>query len=370
MGEIVNILLNNFTTICLVIGFGIIVIKNRDLDKRTNQSFLLFILLVLILIFTDIIDYYTMSFPTRSILRFVASAIGYTLRPASITILIGILLRRKRISIVFWIPVILLCLIAFTSWFTHIMFWFNDQNWFMRGPLGYLSHIISGFYLIILIVLTIKMHRNISPTEVFAVMYSAAICVIATALESLLSGYKFLLTGAMITSCALYYVVLYVETYRRDPLTGLKNRRSFYLDSTRICGRSIAVISIDLNNLKDINDSQGHSAGDLALQCVGNAMLVKSGKKFLPYRVGGDEFMALGKGQPVEAVSTFITDMRTALKENALTASFGYAFYSPGDDFDDVCNKADACMYDDKKHYKHRVSLRDENKESLPHEIK
>ena len=164
---------------------------------------------------------------------------------------------------------------------------------------------------------------------------------------------------AMITSCTLYYVVLYIETYKRDPLTGLMNRRSFYLDARRMRNKPIAVISIDLNGLKEINDSLGHSAGDKALTNMANAMLVKSGKNFFAYRVGGDEFMALGKERTVEAASAYIADMRTALKAEELTAAFGFAFYNAGDSFDDICNQADARMYDNKKQFKHRASLRD-----------
>lgn len=121
------------------------------------------------------------------------------------------------------------------------------------------------------------------------------------------------------------------------------------------------VISIDLNGLKDINDSNGHMAGDLALQQLGTAMKVKSGKNFLTYRVGGDEFMELGKEQSIENATTYIEEMRHHLKSNQIMASFGYALYQPGDHFDTICNQADACMYEDKKQYKHRTISRKNN---------
>lgn len=359
MDEITSLLLNSFTTICLIVGLGIITVTNRNFDERTNRPFIAFVLLVLVLVVADTTDSYFAGFSQPSILRFLAAAAGYTLRPASIAILIGILLRRKRSGVMLWIPVIVVGILAFTSSFTHIMFWFDAQNNFMRGPLGYISHVVSGIYLIVLIALTIKMHRDITSGEIFAIVYSAVICAVATALESVLPDCKFLITGAMMTSCTLYYVVIYIETYRRDMLTGLMNRRSLYLDVKRMRHSSIAVVSMDLNGLKEINDSLGHSAGDRALQSMGNAMHTKSGKQFLLYRVGGDEFMALGKGQRPEAVSAYIGDMRAALAADDLTASFGCAFYRSGDSFDDICNQADARMYDDKKQYKHRATPRD-----------
>lgn len=358
MNEIAQLFLSNYTTFCLVIGLVIITVTNRSLDERTNRSFILFSLLVLALLIADATDYYMAGFSEPTNLRYLSSAAGYTLRSASLALLIGILLRRKRTSILLWVPIIFVGLVAFTSQYTHFMFWFGTHNQFIRGPLCYIAHVVSAVYLVLLVVLTAKMHRRLPASELFAVLYSAAICVVATTFESVLSGYKFLLTGAMATSCALYYVVLYVETYRCDPLTGLMNRRSFYLDAKRMHNKPMAVISIDLNGLKDINDTLGHSAGDMALLCLGNATFAKSRKEFTAYRVGGDEFMALGKEQSEESVRVYVDGMRAALKADSLMASFGYAFYTAGDDFDVVCNQADARMYEDKKRYKHRAGGR------------
>lgn len=355
MISITDLLLENFTVICLAVGLGIIILTNKSLDAHTNHSFALFVLLVLILDLADITDLYLSKLPQLSPLRYVSSIIGYTVRPASLVVIIGILLRHKKMGFVLWIPIILVALVAITSPFTHIMFWFGSHNQFNRGPLGYLAHIVSGVYMALLIFLTIKMHRHFTSSEIFVVLYIAVVCVGATTLESLLSGHKFLLTGAMISSCALYYIIIYVETYKRDSLTGLINRQSFYYDIARLKNKPMAVISADLNGLKDINDNHGHSAGDKALLNMGNAMLAKSGKGFTAYRVGGDEFMALGKEQTAEAVDKYIADIRAALEEDGMTASFGVAFYSVGDNFDEVCNRADAKMYEDKKHYKHRT---------------
>lgn len=359
MDQIMELLLANFTTILLVIGIGIIAVTSNGFDRNTNRCFVSFVLLVLVLLLADILDFYLTDLPQPTVLRHITSSIGYTLRPASMVIMINLLLRRSKANLMLWIPVAFVGIVAFSSYYSHFMFWFNEQNFFMRGPLWFISHLISAVYLVTLIVLTIKKHRNITHSEFFVVMYIAAGCVIATVIESLLSGYKFLLTGAMITSCALYYIVLYSETYRCDPLTGLKNRRSFYLDAQRMQYKKFVIVSIDLNGLKDINDSHGHSAGDKALQSVGAAMTGKNMKRFSAYRIGGDEFAALGKEQSEKAAGEYIERMRTSLEADGLTASFGCALYSPGDNFDDICIQADTKMYDDKKRYKHRTSLRE-----------
>lgn len=56
--NITEMLLSNFTTICLVIGLGIITLTNQNLEKKTNRSFVLFVFIVLALVVTDAIDYY------------------------------------------------------------------------------------------------------------------------------------------------------------------------------------------------------------------------------------------------------------------------------------------------------------------------
>ncbi len=361
MNEIGIYILENFTTICLAIGLAILAVANNNLDNKTNRSFVLFTIVVLMLVAADITDHYLAGFDEVNNLRYLFSALGYTLRPAAIVILIEILLRRRKSIFILWIPIIILGLIAFTSYFTHLMFWFLPTNQFIQGYLCYLPHFVSIVYLIILVIMTIKIHRHISAGEIFVVLYSACICVLAMLLESILSDYKFLLTGAMITSCALYYVVLYIETYRRDLLTGLMNRRSFYGDAKRMQNKALTVISIDLNGLKDINDNQGHKMGDVALQQMAKAMEVESGRKFSTYRVGGDEFMCLGKGKNEEHTKKYIKEMTKSLKENNLMASFGYAFYQAGNNFDEICNKADKQMYKDKMQYKHRSSSREDN---------
>lgn len=86
------------------------------------------------------------------------------------------------------------------------------------------------------------------------------------------------------------------------------------MDARKMRNKTIAIISIDLNSLKEINDTNGHRTGDEALQIMGNAMLVKSGRKFSVYRVGGDEFMALGKEQTSTSVEAYVQEMRSVLQ--------------------------------------------------------
>lgn len=168
--KISTMLLENFTTICLLIGLGIIIIINKNFDKKTNGSFAIFILITFILIAIGIIDRFCSLEPRPVALRYVSSSFGYVLRPAAVAILINILLRRGKTNFALWVPIIFIAIISFTSPFTHIMFWFNEQNFFIRGPLSFISHIGSLIYILIFLFLTFKKHKYITVGEIFAVL--------------------------------------------------------------------------------------------------------------------------------------------------------------------------------------------------------
>ncbi|WP_306214016.1 GGDEF domain-containing protein [Actinoplanes sp. RD1] len=98
-----------------------------------------------------------------------------------------------------------------------------------------------------------------------------------------------------------------------DPLTGLNNRRSFTEslaaagEWARATGGSLALISIDLDHFKTVNDTYGHAAGDAALQAVAEAMrtltagLDAPATSRLAARLGGDEFVLLLRLEPPDA---------------------------------------------------------------------
>ena len=84
-----------------------------------------------------------------------------------------------------------------------------------------------------------------------------------------------------------------------DPLTGLSNRRSFDEELDRAgewaarTGRPLALVTVDLDHFKGINDTYGHAVGDQALQAVATAMRSVGEQDDVMARLGGDEFVML-----------------------------------------------------------------------------
>jgi diguanylate cyclase (GGDEF)-like protein len=87
-----------------------------------------------------------------------------------------------------------------------------------------------------------------------------------------------------------------------DALTGVMNRRSFEADLAREFGRierhggRFSLVMVDLDGLKTINDTLGHTVGDAHLQALGTALRTSTRREDTAYRIGGDEFAVLLPG--------------------------------------------------------------------------
>ena len=145
-----------------------------------------------------------------------------------------------------------------------------------------------------------------------------------------------------------------------DVLTGLANRHSFdesLADAgawARRTGGSIALITVDLDHFKSINDTYGHTEGDRALQTVATAMRQVVGDTGMAARLGGDEFVMLLRSGRRTAISV-AEELRTAVSGTTDLAagppglSIGVAVL-PGDadTVEDLVTASDAALYEAK----------------------
>jgi diguanylate cyclase (GGDEF)-like protein len=157
----------------------------------------------------------------------------------------------------------------------------------------------------------------------------------------------------------------------RDPLTGLRNRR--YFDERlaeeverahRNFGGGPSVIAIDINSFKQINDLEGHRAGDEVLKWVA-AFLESTTRSYdICCRTGGDEFMAILPATGEDGCARLIQRLREKLSRTnrklgrALGLSIGSASWSgAGTTVEALVAAADAAMYLDKRRQKARRRL-------------
>jgi diguanylate cyclase (GGDEF)-like protein/PAS domain S-box-containing protein len=147
-----------------------------------------------------------------------------------------------------------------------------------------------------------------------------------------------------------------------DQLTNLANRRLFHLELGRAISRSrrngcaVAVVYMDLNGFKQINDSLGHHTGDLVLCTIAGRLAASMRKDELISRYGGDEFVALLSmlRQPRPAITSFTARMldtiteAVQIEERSITvsASFGSSvFPHDGRTAEQLLSHADAAMF-------------------------
>lgn len=147
------------------------------------------------------------------------------------------------------------------------------------------------------------------------------------------------------------------ELATRDELTGLLNRRGFFdeaecaLAAARAGSRQAAMIFVDLDGLKQLNDAHGHIVGDRALIAVADALRAVANEHRIAGRIGGDEFCVLETG-PTNAPRLDEATLQAAISATAtragvpdLSASIGKVEAAPTDALRELIADSDTQMY-------------------------
>ncbi|WP_104203834.1 bifunctional diguanylate cyclase/phosphodiesterase [Billgrantia saliphila] len=155
----------------------------------------------------------------------------------------------------------------------------------------------------------------------------------------------------------------------RDPLTELYNRRHFQeaLGNVMQRGRSGAVLLLDLDRFKDVNELSGHHTGDRLLRMVGDTLFQEFGHRGVIARLGGDEFALLLEGADARQAICIAKQITPLLDSTGLdaggqrhraTASLGIALFPVhGDNPADLMASADLAMYKAKESSSQRWHL-------------
>ncbi len=171
----------------------------------------------------------------------------------------------------------------------------------------------------------------------------------------------------------------YFETLHRlalqDPLTGIANRRLFdeelHREFARALrhGRNLSLILFDIDNLKEINDRQGHVCGDLVLQYIARTGREQMRREELFGRLGGDEFGILCPEADSGGAAVLAERLRSAISGTPITVegeevplritcSFGVAQFDPAmETAEALFEAADQALYRSKNGGRNRISI-------------
>jgi diguanylate cyclase (GGDEF)-like protein len=136
-----------------------------------------------------------------------------------------------------------------------------------------------------------------------------------------------------------------------DALTGVPNRRTFDRELARHAGavgtsRTTAVLVIDLDKFKPLNDTFGHAAGDRTLQAVAAALAGQVRGQDLLARTGGDEFCAFLDGADADGAAHVAERMVRAVRDLDLTVTVSIGIATgPSAAIEDTLQRADQAMY-------------------------
>lgn len=356
--DIRELIMENYTMIFELIGLMVILFISVHVDERLKKNTRTVVVLLMIASLVYYFELWTQTFEAYTPWRSILTAIEYSCYPLILYIIItritslGYKLHWKWKLIIF-IPLMIVIPLYFTSDFTKIIFYYCEENHYHGGPLSKLPYIVFGAYLTIFIVFNSVYLRYYNLRDRIIALFitvSAAIFVILNLIFGRDTDYVRMFTSSLV----FYFLFLYIHSASIDSMTGLLNRQSYYQDIKVKADRIKSVISVDMNELKYINDNLGHDEGDKAIVTISKILLAHAGYHRAVYRIGGDEFIMLFSITDEEEIKKRIEIMRQELSNTPYSCAFGYAMRHE-ESVSDVLKKADSNMYEDKRNIKQKL---------------
>ena len=355
--QILDYIAPNYIMLMELLGLFLLLRSSIHVSARTagfTRAALLLILLSSVLIHLELL---TQQGDVLSPWRPFLTACVYSLQPVIIMMILWLTTPTERKQLWLLIPQLAAVPLYFTSQRTGLVFRFSEDNHYGGGPLAWLPYMIFAFYVFVFLVHLFLNNRHARLRDKLAVLFAPAAGIVGVAVY-VLTGFSDDYSALYAFSIVLYYLAVHMQLVKKDALTGLMNRQCFYRDMNDAGARISAVVSVDMNELKWINDTLGHDAGDKALTVISDCLRLHSGEKKLVYRVGGDEFVILYVGRDEAAVSEDIRQMREKLSETPYVCAFGYSMVTPDRDVEQALRESDAAMYEDKARLKREVVKR------------
>lgn len=355
--NVVDLILDNYTLLFELLGLMVILFISVHVSERLKKNTRIVVILLLLASIAYYLELWTQSFETYTIWRGILTAIKYSIYPSILYIIItkitslGSKLNWKY-KLIMLIPLVIAIPLHFSVLYSGIVFSYSEDNHYLGGPLAKLPYIIFGLYLVLFIVMNaiyLRYYKLRDRIIALFITISAALYVALNLIFGKDTDYVRMFTSSLV----FYFLFIYIHNASIDSLTGLLNRQSYYQDIKVKSDRIKSVISVDMNELKYLNDTFGHDKGDEALVTISKILLTNAGVHRAVYRIGGDEFIMLFSISDEEEIKKRIENMRKALEEASYSCAFGYAM-KIGDDIQDVLKRADENMYIDKRMIKQR----------------
>lgn len=274
-----------------------------------------------------------------------------------------------------WIAVILLAnaLLEIISLFTEWTFYIDEANFYCHGPL-YPVYTIVYCVAIADVLLSFLAYSRRFRRQNRISLYTIIVLVCAGV------GFQELGDGSVRTAClslAFGSALLFIhynefvqqsnddnlnrqkQLLETDALTGIRSRYAYVRTLSEYQHREalpqeLAVFSIDLNGLKQVNDTQGHAAGDALIHSAAECIQETLGSYGSCFRIGGDEFAAIlerAAAQEIEGICRALDEAQKRRQGLSLSVGHASAAAHPQLTVEELMELADRMMYENKEEY-------------------
>ena len=344
-------LVQNWPLILVLLAFIISLITTVFLDKKTRIGMYILIGAIFVLSIVVFIEFYFEKQSEYPAARNVLMAVRYSAVPLIIAQITVTLVKRMRWFI--FIPALAFVVLDIVSIFTGVVSSINESGNIVRGPLWLAPYIMVGLYSVALIYLLIR-RSNKRLSDIIPITFLAFALGSGMVLPFILhDAYATIFCIIIAIALFSYFEFSVLQLTKKDSLTGLLNRHAYYADVSNDPKSITAIISIDMNGLKKINDTEGHIAGDEALVTLALCFARPLKNKQYGYRIGGDEFLIVCRKTPKEGVLRIVEQIKKSVSETQYSCAIGYSFNLEGNkSIDDLLKESDEMMYLEKeKHY-------------------
>lgn len=270
--------------------------------------------------------------------------------------------KNRLVDHLMILPAVSVAIISCASIKTEWFFVLNQETQKVEnGRFFWYTFCVAAFYFLMAILAYLKNYRDYGVSEK---LFSIAIFVFAVfgiVPQQLAVERVYCMWPTMEVGFLLYYVLYLMLASKYDVLTDCLNRKSFADEQERLMTENQYILVVmDVNGLKDINDTLGHEAGDRAIIDAGTVTKKAFRKLGKVYRTGGDEFCIICRNACKERVSIALGHFEENLKvvsakrpDGELNISYGVAEHDSFGTykFNEVYAKADELMYDMKKRF-------------------
>jgi len=305
---IINTILAIQVNIFMVILLFCIAVHACFALNRKNQADRFFFTLILLTIFILILEILSVVLNSREYIDFiiiqkVVDTLGFSLAPA--VPVVAALYAYKRtnkdkeilINSVPWlmVPFIVNGFLSLGSYHFHWIFSITEDNLYVRGPLFLVSPLTSYFYYIVHLLVVYANRKKIGKNE----MIVLGCLTFLPAILSIFQLYYFVyltIWNSVAIAVVMNYIFIVHSQAKQDPLTGLGNRMAYDEYLAGFNGKNkgtLSVVSIDMDDFKNINDVYGHEEGDKVLRFFAKQLEDVFAGIGVAHRVGGDEFIVL-----------------------------------------------------------------------------